>query len=472
MGANAKRERQAPTMSRLLLLLILALSAFIQFSVVARSEFELPMDSDAAQYYSSAYNFKNSGIYSNMLTWAWEAPPTKLAPDSLRSPGYPMFLLAIPGLDTSQAYLRRVSLVQATVAVGSVWMVFLIAARFLQPGWSHLAAAMTAINPHLANMSTYLLSETLFLFIMLVAIHLSIRAYWSQRWASFFVVGLAWGCCSLVRPTVVFLPALFLLASLIIPKLKVWRIPAVLVFAGFIVIQMPWQVRNQITEMDPAQGSLMVFTIHHGSYPDFMYKNRLETRGWPFRYDPEGEAAESDLSSALADVYKKFRAEPLTYFKWYLLGKPVTFLSWGYVQGFDIYVYETLRSPYKEDGLFIALRAISLFMHLPFMLFGVGATFVIWWRPNWLRLDENALSVAKVISCIVLYAIGFHMIAAPYPRYNVPFRPLLYMLALVLVSAPFREKPGSGVACGFRERITKIIRFIRRRASGQPATLN
>ncbi|MCY7389570.1 MAG: glycosyltransferase family 39 protein [Burkholderiales bacterium] len=423
------------TASRLLLLLILAVSAFIQYNVVTRSEFELPMDSDAAQYFSYAYNFKYSGIYSHMLTWAWEAPPTKLAPDSLRSPGYPMFLLAIPGLDTSQAYLRRVSLVQAAMAVVSVWLAFLIAARFLQPGWSHLAAAMTAINPHLANMSTYLLSETLFLFTMLVAIHLSISAYRSQRWATFFVVGLVWGCCSLVRPTVAFLPALFLFASLIIPKLKIWRIAAVLVFAGFVVIQLPWQVRNQITEMDPAQGSLMVYTIHHGSYPDFMYDNRPETRGWPFQYDPEGEAAERDLPSALADVYKKFRTEPLTYFKWYLLGKPVTFLSWGYIQGFDIYVYDTPRSPYKEDSLFIAVRALSLYMHWPLMLFGVGASLIVWWRPKWLGLNENGLVAAKAVSAIVLYAIGFHMIAAPYPRYSVPFRPLLYMLVLALVSA-------------------------------------
>ena len=224
--------------------------------------------------------------------------------------------------------------------------------------------------------------------------------------------------------------------------------------------------------MDPAQASLMVWTIHHGSYPGFMYNNRPETYGWPFRYDPNGENAERDLSSVLADIGKKFQDQPLTYAKWYLLGKPITFLSWGYVQGFDIYVYETLRSPYKEDGLFIAMRAISLFIHWPFMLFGVGATFVIWWRPSWLRLDENALFVTKVISCIVLYAIGFHMIAAPYPRYNVPFRPLLYMLALVLVSAPFREKPRCEASSRFIDRIAKIIRFMRRRANGQPATVN
>jgi len=55
------------------------------------------------------------------------------------------------------------------------------------------------------------------------------------------------------------------------------------------------------------------------------------------------------------------------------------------------------------------------------------------------------------VSAIVLYAIAFHMIGAPFPRYGVPFRPLLYMLAILLASTPFRrrepaqlENPSSG----------------------------
>ena len=428
------------TSSRMTLLLILTLSAFIQFSVVTRTTASMPMNSDAADYLSYAYNVKNFGVYSSVLTWAEEAPPSKLAPDSFRPPGYPLFLLAIPGLDTSDAYSRRVGLVQAAMGVGSVLLVFLIASRFLPAGWSHLSAAITAISPHLANMSAYLLTESLFLLLLLASVHVSLVAFQTKRRTVLFAAGLLWGACCLVRPTVIFVPPLLLLATLVLPKLHLWRSAAWILIAGFSLIQTPWLVRNLVTPLDHSRGSVMVFTLHHGSYPGFMYEDRPETYGWPFRFSPDGDDAERDLPSALSAIARKFQAHPWTYARRYLLGKPGFFLSWGYVQGHDIYVYETLRTPYKDDALFAAMRVVALYLHWPLMLFGVSAAFIVWWRPQWLRVESGSLLTARVLSTIVLYAIVFHMIAAPFPRYGVPFRPLIYILALALMSALFTRK--------------------------------
>lgn len=438
-------ERRSSTiiLSRVSLVLILALSAFIQYSVVTRTTMSIPMDSDASSYFSYAYNLKHSGVYSNLLTWSGEAPPTKLSPDSLRSPGYPLFLLAIPGLDTTDKYLRRVAWVQGAMGVGSVWLVFLIASRFLPVGWSHSAAAITATSPHLAILSTCLLTESLFLLLLLASIHVTLLAQKTKRRKAFIAAGLLWGICSLVRPTVLFIPPLLLVATFVVPKLYAWRKFALLMFAGFFFIQSPWHVRNQLTALDPAQGSLMVFTLHHGSYPGFMYEDRPETYGWPFRFAPRGEDAERDLSSALFHIAKKFQEQPWTYARWYLLGKPGFFLSWGYVQGHDIYVYETPRSPFKDDVLFVTMRAVAYYLHWPLMLLGLSAAFLVWWRPQWLRIENESLLAAKMVSIIVLYAIAFHMIAAPFPRYGVPFRPLLYTLALTLVSALIAGKQRS-----------------------------
>jgi hypothetical protein len=190
-----------------------------------------------------------------------------------------------------------------------------------------------------------------------------------------------------------------------------------------------------VTTLDHSQGSLMVGTLHHGSYPDFMYEGRPETLGWPFRYDPRGESAEHDLPSVLSDISGKFRARPLTYLKWYLLGKPGTFLSWGYIQGRDIYVFEPTKSPYLDDVGFAASRSLSFWLHWPLMLLGLIAALLAWWRPAWLGLEGDRLQAARLVSLVVLYAIAFHMIAAPYPRYGVPFRSLIHVLALTLASA-------------------------------------
>lgn len=409
---------------------ILALSAYLQYTVVTQSVVTMGMSSDASDYFSYAYNLRNHGIYSKQVTWAGEQPPGGVQPDSLRTPGYPLFLLAIPGLDSGSTWLMKVERVQAVLAVVSVLLVYLLSRRFLAPAGALAAALITAISPHLAVLSTHLLSETLFTLLLIASVLASVSALRAGGTARFALAGLAWGLCCLVRPSVLALPPLLWLACWISPRMREWRVPAFALFAVFIAVQSPWFARNRLTPMDPEQGNLLVWSIHHGSYPDFMYEGRPETLGWPFRADPASLDAERSLGNVLRDVAGKFRRQPMAQLRWYLLGKPGTLLSWGYVQGHDIYVFEVEHSPYAERPAFAALRALSFWLHWPLMLGGLGAALAAWWRPGWLRLEGDARLAARVVAAVVLYAVAFHMCVAPYPRYGVPFRPLLYALAL------------------------------------------
>jgi hypothetical protein len=56
-------------------------------------------------------------------------------------------------------------------------------------------------------------------------------------------------------------------------------------------------------------------------------------------------------------------------------------------------------------------------------------------RPRWLRLGTSATTAAFIVALLVVYAIAFHMIAAPFPRYAIPFRPFIYVLALLPLRA-------------------------------------
>ena len=432
----------------LLLASILAFAAWLHFTVATQSAVPMPMASDASEYFSYAYNLKRFGIYSDDLSWAGEAPPGGVQPDSLRTPGYPLFLLAIPGLDASEQYLQRVVRVQAALGVASVWLFYLLAARFLRRGWSHAATLLVAASPHLANLETNLLSESLFLFLLLAATLASVRALERDTRPRLLLAGLAWGLCALVRPTVLLLPPLLLAACWLAPGLRRWRAPALWLFAAFVLVQAPWFLRNRVADLDPAQGNLLVWSIHHGSYPDFMYEGRPETLGWPFRADPSSAAAERDWGSLARDLRDKFRAQPARQLRWYLLGKPGSFLSWGHVQGRDIYVYEATRTPWRERPAFALLRTLAWWLHWPLMLAGVATAGLVWWRPAWLRLEGTRLVAARLASAIVLYALAFHLVVAPYPRYGVPFRPLLYALALALPAGLYlalkSKNPGAG----------------------------
>ena len=87
---DAPAVNQVP---RLLLILILGISAFIQFNVVSKTIVVSPLRTDAGEYFSYAYNLRHYKTYSLDKTWA-RAPTNRApAPDSIRPPGYPVFLL-------------------------------------------------------------------------------------------------------------------------------------------------------------------------------------------------------------------------------------------------------------------------------------------------------------------------------------------------------------------------------------------
>ena len=128
------------------LVAVLLISAWIQFSVVSRTVVTAPFRADAREYFFSAYNLVQYGVYSRQVTWPASEHPLPPASDSVRSPGYPLFLAAVGNPEPTDRYLRRVTYAQAGLGVLSVWLLFLISSRFLQPGWSHAVALLAAVR--------------------------------------------------------------------------------------------------------------------------------------------------------------------------------------------------------------------------------------------------------------------------------------------------------------------------------------
>lgn len=171
-GAEGSRHR---FVAQLVLALILSFSALVQFSVVSRTTVEIPLRVDAGYYFPYAYNLTRRGVYSISRTWDKGVSSQAPHADAFRPPGYPLFLAGIGTPEPTEGFLRPVSLVQAALGVLSVWLVYLVARHFLGAGGS-LAAALTALSLHLAVISTYLLSESLFFFLLLFRISLSLRS--------------------------------------------------------------------------------------------------------------------------------------------------------------------------------------------------------------------------------------------------------------------------------------------------------
>jgi 4-amino-4-deoxy-L-arabinose transferase-like glycosyltransferase len=174
---------------------------------------------------------------------------------ALRTPGYPLFLAACEGLFGEN--LLAIRLVQATLGAGCAWLVYRLAIRVLPaeparvPVW---AALLAAVEPYVAVLSILLLSESLFVPLLLAAL-VGMAGLWSPRGSAeakggalrAVATGVAVGAAILVRPSwALFVPGLLLVwvvASERTGRARAMR-GALLVCLGAAIVMSPWWYRN------------------------------------------------------------------------------------------------------------------------------------------------------------------------------------------------------------------------------------
>jgi 4-amino-4-deoxy-L-arabinose transferase-like glycosyltransferase len=349
-----------------------------------------------------------------------------------------LFLLALDP-SVSWTWLRKLGYAQSLLAVASVFLTYRLGRSFLDPGWALFAAFLTAVCPPLVVMSTYVLSEGLFGFLLLLALLASVRALRKPAHQGLaLLAGLAWGATALVRPTTQYLPALLCLLAFALPRLAPWRRAAALCLLAFVLALVPWLARNATLPAPAAGGSLMVKALAHGSYPDFRYEGRDASYGFPYREDPRAEERARDLRGFGRVLGDDFRAHPLRMLRWYLVGKPLAFLSWTDPQAAGIFIYEVKRSPYLEGRALHPSVALAQAMHPLLAACAVLATLLALLSPRRLGMAADATGAAILLALVLAYAIAVHMLVAPFPRYNLPFRPLMFLLAALLLQAGWR----------------------------------
>jgi 4-amino-4-deoxy-L-arabinose transferase-like glycosyltransferase len=179
---------------------------------------------------------------------------------ALRTPGYPLFLAACRLVFGDR--VLPVRLVQAALGTWCVWLVARLTARVIGDDASGrrigtvplLAALFAALEPYLIVMTVLVLSEALFIPLMLLALA-GLATLWpadgssppKQRGLVALATGLAAGAAVLVRPSwALFVPAV-LLAWIILSgrgrRGAAFR-GALVVGLGVVLVMAPWWVRN------------------------------------------------------------------------------------------------------------------------------------------------------------------------------------------------------------------------------------
>lgn len=424
------------------MVLIIAIGAILRFDTAAHTQVDHPVRNDAREYVAYAWNLKYLGIYSPDISTLLGTSSVPL-PDAVRPPGYPLWLAIFMPKYVGDSFFSQMAYVQAGLATLTLLCMTLLAMHVLG-SWAGLATGLVvALSPHQSVYVPYLLSETLYgtvLVLALLAVTFSLKA---QRLHSKYSLaalgGLLFAVSCLVRPTLnQWVPALLLL--LLIPAMKRHRREIIMLGLGFLLGMSPWWIRNEITLHKISDDTKMVTTIQQGSYPNFMYQNNPETFGAPYKFDPAAKGASTSWTLLYADLRAKFAARPLAMIRWYLIGKIVCFFGWSSAEGWkDIYTYPVFSSPWLTDPPYVAIAAIMQAAHAPLMVMGVlGMLFAF--LPGTKRLSGGYRTDAiRFVALLQLFVIGVHVAGLPIARYSVPFMPMTFLLAIFFVMWVIRK---------------------------------
>lgn len=191
--------------------------------------------SDSWSYLQRGLNLLHHGRY--------EPLPGSL--DATYPPGYPLVLAAVTALVPAGASVLAAKLAGCLLACASIWLGGLLAGRAFGPRAGLLAAALLACYPRHVLQATVLLSEHLFLpLLLLFLLQLVSPPDHPRPWRQALAAGLVAGLLALVRPI-----------GYLLPLAWAWRLTggrgwrrvagelAVLVAVQHLVL-LPWAVRN------------------------------------------------------------------------------------------------------------------------------------------------------------------------------------------------------------------------------------
>ena len=419
---------------------------YLRIDMVDKTLVDTPIRADAAEYVLYAYNLENYGIYSQQRPNQIENDMP--LPDAYRTPGYSLFLLPFLKIYHLPKMIVSVVLAQAVISALTVLTAFVFFRSFLSWPWAAVAAFLVAISPHLVAANIYILTESLFtFFLVLLSWSISALAENKSRLQA-LLVGVFLGISLLIRPTMLYFIAFLVPAFLVFFQRK--RAVGLILFLiiGFGATYGPWVLRNKL--VNARKSKLAYATIHKGMYPDLIYNHDSDTYGSPNRFDPTWNQRR-DMSSVLKEISRRFKAEPLKYIRWYIIGKPVMFFSWDIVVGMgDVFIYPVFTSPYhNSSGFFGLTHRVMRAIHGKITVLALLTAIFLWLPPAKKLLKEGGLIAARFASLLILYFILVHIVGTPLPRYSVPLRPFIYGLSslgfylMIKGSAPYLQKLSS-----------------------------
>jgi hypothetical protein len=406
----------------------------------------IPMLGDAAQYCDYAWNLVNYHVFSMAAPGADE-----IQPDSYRDPGYPLFLAGmLLAWGSGEAWYHAVLLAQAVLGACSVALAVGIARNWLSPGWALVVGFGVALWPHNVAISGFLLSETLFGFLALLALWTFTWAVKSSSPARWALAGLCLGAAALVNATLTLFGPLLTVAMLVKRAAPRHLLAAMLL--GCLVAPGGWGLRSLGLPAAGSGYSRAVANLVQGSWPDYQWAANAAYTGDPAAQRIQAAIGE-ETKAATASVHRwlplasaRFASDPLHYLVWYLW-KPELLWAWSIRVGAgDIYPYHVQHPIFSSVAALRLLESLCFAVNPLLLALAAVAMMVVLIRP----VKTAAESGLYAVALLAAYETLVYTVLQAEPRYSIPFRPVELMLAVTMAATlaslwkPGRTGAGNG----------------------------
>jgi 4-amino-4-deoxy-L-arabinose transferase-like glycosyltransferase len=431
---NFHRNWKTPLLiGKILVVIIIVCASFaIRFQNTRQLVYLYNLQADARQYLNYSYNLAERNTFSAKF------PQEQAVPDSLRSPGYPLFIAVAYKIWGKEKFFRKVIELQSVLGAATVFLTYMVGAMFLPYWGAIIACLLVGFSPHHVMIHSFLLTETLFGFVLLLALFCILQAFQRRSFFLFFGAGLLFGYAYLVNQTILLFPPLFLLILFrknadYKKEDKYFGVIAILLFLiVFSIFPILWSYRNANLPPGSTTGQTRILnTLTHGTYPGFIYKSKKFIY-YPYMEDPQQPAYAQSIKNFLPIFVQRFQERPFRYLSWYIIEKPYYLWSWKMLQARDeIYAYPVENSVYHSFKLLSYSKEIMKVLHFIILIFSALGVVILFNKKT-----RRKMIVIKLIeSPIILYAImGYYTLLytvfSSWPRYSIPLRPELYITAV------------------------------------------
>ena len=369
---------------KILILFLVSLFLRIIFILTLKNHFYFD---DEYEYYKMVKNFLsgNGLIVGENLK-------------SFRPPLYPLLLSLLYSLNFNLFLIR---VIQCLISSATVIFIYFLGKKVFNEKTGLISGIISTFYPFFIFYNGFLLTETLFVFLVVVSIYYySICLISEEGKLNEIKTGILWGLSGLCRPTMeTFFPfaMIYLLLLKEIPiKKRLKKI--VLISLFFIFTISPWVIRNYVIFKKLIPGTTMGGWV-------FWEGNNPKSDGGPCSYFPENILQMEELARDKF-LYRKtievIKQNP-SRFAYLLKNKFVRF--WNI----------TLNASDFQKPLYKILSIISFGFLLPFFLIGFFITFK----------NKNAL----IMHLLIIFFTLFHMVFLASIRYRVAIEPFYIIFA-------------------------------------------